>query len=919
MGEIRQGDRKDLFLGFFTLASILAAHALGETARDALFLSGLTADRLPWAYLTIAGLALVVVRANSAMLERTSDKRWLLVKTMIGAAVINLGFWFWLRGDPPQGRAFVLYVWTGLFATVSVVQFWLLLDDVVDVAKAKRIFGPVAAGGVLGALLGSFVAERLVDAGFGPRNLMAAASLCLFMGASIPLRWRREVRPPAPVDSRIAFGSLGRDLRVLCEHVYLRRLLALVLVSTIALTGLDFVFKSVVGDHFAGVPNGAAELSRFFARFYLAMNIVSLIGQLFLSGWLLRTFGVNQALFVLPTLLLLGAGAFIVAPVLLPALIVKGTDGSLRHSLHRTGMEVLYLPVSRELRERFKGLIDGVGQRGGQALASILILGGLSIGLDTRGVMIGVLLMVAAWLLVSVLMRKPYLALFRESLQTGGPTWSSSKTPLDLKALETMLAALNSEQDEEVLVTLDLFAEYDRVAIIPRLILYHPSSEVTLRALELFTSAEDTSILPIARRLVQQGQTPDVRAAAMRACSLLESDEGLLESHLDDETPEVATTALVGLVAANMGKVDELRARLSELVLSGEPATQIALATAVGDRRDRSILWVLDDLLASSNVEVQEAAVRALAKMPDTKYVATLLPLLHRWQTRAPARATLRAMGDEALDVLAVHLADTRLPRRIRRHLPRTIHRFDNAKALEVLQRQLPAEWDGAVRYKILRGMGRLMQNNPALPLDRELIRATIRTHLRRVYRFEQWRVAIHKTMDTDPEVAESTGAELLAVCLREKRTNALERIFRCLQMLDPQETFKLYWQGLGNNVASLRAASRELLEHALPSEFRAPLLALLDDVPAETRVTRAGLVLQMSSDTPAYSELIRRLASDGSDTLSAIAEYHLAEMGYDHEPRPAVADDGRSTSAVAEVVGQTLSGLQLSGGRSGG
>ena len=110
-----------------------------------------------------------------------------------------------------------------------------------------------------------------------------------------------------------------------------------------------------------------------------------------------------------------------------------------------------------------------------------------------------------------------------------------------------------------------------------------------------------------------------------------------------------------------------------------------------------------------------------------------------------------------------------------------------------------------------------------------------------------------------------------------------------------------------------------ELLEHALPSEFRGPLLALLDDVPAETRVARAALTLQMSNEKLEYAELITRLASDGSDTLSSIAEYHLAEMGYDHAPKPAAVDDGRGTSAVAEVVGQTLSGLQISGGRTGG
>ena len=92
MGGVRAEDRKNLAIGFFSLFALMAAHALSETARDALFLGRLDADQLPWAYLAIAGLALVVVRFNQRLLDKAADKRKLLGASLLFAAVVDVGW-----------------------------------------------------------------------------------------------------------------------------------------------------------------------------------------------------------------------------------------------------------------------------------------------------------------------------------------------------------------------------------------------------------------------------------------------------------------------------------------------------------------------------------------------------------------------------------------------------------------------------------------------------------------------------------------------------------------------------------------------------------------------------------------------------------------------------------------------------------
>ncbi|MFK7999721.1 MAG: hypothetical protein AB8H86_08995 [Polyangiales bacterium] len=903
---MRSSDRRDLLIGFTSLLAIMAAHALGETARDGLFLAGLRAQMLPWAYLAIAGLALVVVRANAWVLRRSRDKRKLLAKTMLGAALIDFGLSWWLgQGDQAQGRAFLLYVWTGVFATVTVVQFWLLIDDVVDVGKAKRIFGPVAAGGVLGATLGSLLAERLVDAGLQPHTLIAAAGGALVFGAMVPLAWRIPAAHDDPGDKDGENStSLVKDLVTLCAHFYLRRLLLIVLVSTLALTGVDFVFKSMVDAAYAGQPDGAAAMSQFFARFYFGINLVALFGQVVISPWVFSKFGVNRALLLMPVLLLLGAVGVIALPVLWMAVALKGVDGSLRHSLQRTGMEVLYLPVPRRLRERFKGLIDGVGQRGGQALASVIILGALSMSGDIRIVAAGTSVFLLIWVMVLVSVYRPYLELFRRTLQSGvEPSAGVGLLPLDLRALEALVASLNSERDEEVLVTLELFERYERVALIPQLVLYHPSPEVVARAFSLFETTPNINILPIAHRLLASPSDP-IRAIALHAIHQRQRSKTLLDGFLDDSCPAVATTALVSSFQVPEADKEALRVRVSRLLLSTDGATLCALAEAIGRARAEALHWVLDELLRSRDLKVQAAAAQALAQVPQIESVPRLLPLLQRALTRPPARDAITALGPDALPPLAAYMADESLPRRVRRHLPRTVLRFRTQAALDALSERFLQERDGAVRFKILRGMGRLIADNPGFRVDREMLEDVVRTHLRRILQFEEWHAALVASAKASPRLLLTTGHELLLASLKEKRVNALERVFRLLHMLKPGEDYELYWRGLNNESSRGRAASRELLEHALPLEFRDTILALIDDVDPVDRILRAAATLGVVRRTISHEHVIEELRRDQSGMLKAIAEYHNAELTEEHA-------DGRDSVSLADIAERSLASFQ--------
>ncbi len=402
---VRPEDRRSLAVGFVSLLAVMTAHSVMETARDTLFLSRLPATDLPRAYLTIALLAIVELELHQRLLPRVKDRRALLGASLIFGSIVTFGFWALLDELGPWAP-FGFYVWTGLLITVVLIEFWLLLDDAVTVTQAKRIFPAVAAGGVAGATLGSLLSEALLR-WITPVDLVSTAASILALAAFTAFLWKTN-EGARPEDAR---AERTPSLRWLLRDGYLSRLLTLVLVGTVALTTVDFVFKSAVAQD---IP--VDRLGPFFARFYLGLNSMALLIQLVGAGWLLRGLGAHRGAGLLPLLVMAGALGLTLGPVLPFAVVLKAFDGSLRHTLYRGAIEIFFLPLESRRRERAKGMIEVFGHRGGQAIGSLLIIGAIGLGISARELGFAVLCLACGWLIAIASTRHRYVEQFRARL-----------------------------------------------------------------------------------------------------------------------------------------------------------------------------------------------------------------------------------------------------------------------------------------------------------------------------------------------------------------------------------------------------------------------------------------------------------------------------------------------------------------------
>ena len=905
---VRREDGRVVWMGFATLLTIVASHAVLETARDALFLADLPVSRLPWAYLGIAGLAFVAVRGSARLLAGRAPGRVLAVMLVAGA-VGTTALWRLVATATPASLM-GLYIWTGVLASVVVTQFWVQLATQMDVGQAKRSYAIIAAGGMLGATVGSLLAGAALTVA-EPRTLLPLAAGMFLVAAGLPAFVQGTEVPMIPPAADTPEAEERPGLAAVWGDPYLKRILLLAIVGPVVAMGIDFIFKSIVSHD---IPRAA--LGPFFARYNAIVNGAALVFQLTLAPRLLQSIGVVRNLCLLPGALGLVAAGVAGATALPAALILRGTDGILRHSLHRAATEILFLPLSTATRSALRGLAESIGQRGGQVLGSTVILLAIGVGATPRDLALGVAVLCGLWLFGYLRLTEHYVQRFRSQLQSLGGANDAGVPALDLQSLEILVAGLSAPDDAEVIAALDLLSTYGRVRLVSPLILYHPSPAVVLRALELFDGEGRDDVHEMRRRLLEH-RDPAVRAMALRGLVATGDARSTVRTLLRrDPSPLVRRTALVLWMGFDDTRESDLNEAVADLVALSDPESRLAVASALGGLPVRVRLPVARALLADATPVIRRQVARTLATAPDDTCIDLLTDLLAFPECRADARAGLLAVGETALEHLGHALESTEMRPAVRRHIPRTISRFGSARAAAILVARLAREQDGRVIYKILRGLGRMRANDPAVPVDRPTLVAVAETNLRRMIELLAYHVAHELRQEaatagdgTLSSVPQSTDVDLLGPLLVEKEQRALERVCRVLQILE-SEDFATIFAAVCADTPAVRESGRELIGHALDGRFRDALLALTDSLPPAERLDRATSALPIpvaeavleawrtwkKTSTPstvaaALAAIVEAMCTDQSKIFASVARHQL---------RPHVTTAPREPSRVA-------------------
>ncbi len=863
---VRPDERRETYAAFLTLFGFVGSHTMLETARDALFLAKVPASHLPWVFIAIAVLSLTLANVQHRLSGKLSNRTALTVWTATAGA-ITLGFWLLL---PLLGSfgVYALYVWSGVLTTLVLVHFWTLLGTIFSITQAKRLYGLIGAGSVIGALAGSGAASAIATV-IEARHLVLGAGVGFLATSLLPLRMTKQAAPARARSGEVAAGFMNHA-RFVLRQPYSRKVALLMISGTACVTVADYLFKSTVAQQ---VP--AAELGMYFGTISFVLNILSLIVQIVMVGALVRRMGVSGSLVVLPFLLFAFGLGMVVTASLVAAIAIKAADGSLRYSLHRTASELLFLPLADEARRHTKSFTDLVAHRGGQALTSIGILVLAATAAPPYALAIVLVVLAAIWMTWAISLRAPYLELFRSRLQ-GRRFRADGQLGLDVTSLETLVRALDSENDSDVLAALDVLDREGKWRLVPVLILYHPSEAVVERALELFTKANRTKVVPVIDRLADH-PSPRVRAATLAARSVLDPDTRPLLMRLSfEESPEVRATIVVNLIASGEIFGSDAKDRMDAILAHGSIPTKLAFAEAISRRANPAFSYVLVKLIDTRDPKLKLAALRAIGRVKPTDCLPMLIDMLGEELTRPDAQRILVDYGLEGFRTLVAAVEDLSLSTACRVRLPQTIERFDPDLASSVLLEWLTRESDGAVRYQIGRALERLIIRVPSLALDRDLLDRTIAATVSRAYRYLDRRVILTRGAERKPAY-KTPGHEVLVLLLHDKEDNAIERLFGLIGLAYRSDDFTDIYRGLSSPRKEARATSLELIENILKEPLRRAVLGLIDDLPDADRLAAAG-----EYHTPLgldYEGLLAHMLASSSESVQDLTVFHIGEL----------------------------------------
>jgi HEAT repeat protein len=434
--------------------------------------------------------------------------------------------------------------------------------------------------------------------------------------------------------------------------------------------------------------------------------------------------------------------------------------------------------------------------------------------------------------------------------------------------------ALDSENDNEVLAALTVLDQEGKASLIPALILYHPSEDVVEHALEIFTRANRTKVVPIIDRLAEH-PSPRVRAATLAARSVLDSNARPLLMRLSfEESPEVRATIVVNLIASGEIIGSDAKERIEALLRTA--ARHQDRARRCGRRRN---VDGFDDVPARSRrarPKLRLAAVRAIGKVKPPGCLPMLIEMLGEEQMRPAAQRVLQHFGPAGFGALVNAIDDTSLSSICRVRIPQTIARFDPELAAAVLLEWLTREHDGAVRYQILRALERLTKRVPSLVLDRTLLDRTIDATVSRAYRYLDRRLILERGAVENPR-RKTPGHAVLIRLLQDKEENAVERLFGMVGLAYRTDDFTEIYRGLKSPRKDARATSVELIENILREPLRTAVLGLIDDLADADRLTAAGRY--HTALGLGYEDLLAHMLASTSESVQDLTIFHIGEL----------------------------------------
>ncbi len=854
---------------------------------NALFVSKLGADKLPYGYLLVALIAVITSYYYSKAIRKFS-----LVKVTVLSLIVFSAVFFVLAIllNYHISNKYILYfyyVFVSLFAVVATSQFWIFANMVFNAREAKRIFGFIGAGAIAGGIFGGYLTS-IIAGSFGKEYVIFIASFLLLLCIPIlrkvyklRIRFLNRFKRKQVIANQDKLES--SSLKMIFKSKHLSYLALIIGISVIVAKLVDFQFSDFANK---SIPD-SDDLVAFFGFWFSTFNVIALVIQLFLTNKIVGRLGVSSTLLILPLTIGLGSLLFLTFPELWVLIIIKGIDGSFKQSLNKSAIELSIMPIPALIKNQAKSYIDVAVDSIATGLAGFMLIFLIKkLNLDTAYITVIVIFFVFIWIVLIYKLREAYFESFKKNIQKTLIFASEDKKEkkkednlLDLKNI------LENGDEEAILNLFDRLKGYTLKILQQPIIqlLDHPSNKIKVAALDYLDAFDDNFIIEKVEKLVYVKDDILVYVALEYILEHSSRNEkSFFNQYLDHTDNYIANGALLALakysqnnqkLAGYYNLKNRLETKIERYTSSNYTIRKEIIAgllLSIAYSRMTAHYGFISEHLHHQKSYVVKFATIAAGITSNKLFIDDLLGLLTIKKHIRRAVKALRNYGPIIIDILLELEQQDKLNSTIKKQIPKIVAEFQNENALKILSRILKSK-NTTSRLEASKSLRKLKLKNLDLTISNRVSKKRILAECVYYKAILEILGSLQHSINKDL-LDQKDAPNQLKYKARKDLSDALEKelnksfiiLFNLLGLLYNEEDIQIAYKAIKSDIKEAKINALELLENLIDTSVKGSVLPILEHVIVdENHFSSSVIKLTLLSE---IEYLVRLMSISGSN-----------------------------------------------------
>ncbi|KPL17199.1 MAG: hypothetical protein AMS23_06385 [Bacteroides sp. SM1_62] len=893
--DIREGEMRRAVLMQLNIFLLISTLLIIKPTINSLFLTNVGIEKLPLAFILVALGAGIITSFYSRLLSSTPLNKIIFYTLLTSVFTITL-FAILLRlNHIEKWVLYLFYVWVAVFGVLSASQFWILANIVFNAREAKRLFGLIGSGAIIGGIFGGYLASILAPI-VGSENLLFIGVffllICIPVNAAI---WKsQELAALTFPRQKKRMGKIAEHpMRLIKNSKHLTYLALITILVVMVARLIDYQFSAISS---AKIPD-EDELTAFFGFWFSNFNILSLIIQLFITRRVVGLFGVGLSLYFLPAGIFIGALALLFVPGLWSAIFVKLCDGSLKQSINKAAIELLALPIPAEIKNQAKTFIDVVVDSFATGLSGIILVtlvNGLAI--SARFVSIPVILLIFLWLYFATHVRREYVLLFKQKLKQNRTDRNSGILDVSNDTVYGGLKrVLEDGTEKQILYVLQHMQDIKHERLFPNIrnLLKHSSPVIRAEALKKLYYYKSEKLINEVNLMVHDNDY-NVKVAAIEYLiehAYLQKID-IIDQYLNDKDYRVSGATMLSLVneikdnpgLKTLFRFEELiDDRIDKLERTTDPEElkfrKINILRIIGQTNQPGYYPYIKEFLNDADADIRKQAILTAGNTLELEFIPDMLKFLKIKEIRNTTTLALANFGSVIIDYFRDEIKKPDPDNEMIRMIPMVVENIESQKSVNFLFELLDFE-DHTVRSETLDALSKLKLKFPQLIISNKII-INIILEEARLYLTTISALYIQQTRMNQPsnkpfednhnEVFEARKS--LIEILERRLDDNLDRIFKLLGLKYPPEEIDTIYKNIKSDKPDLRLNAVEFLDNLLEVNLKKILIPIMETVAIDTltKETLKSLNIKITNQYDCFDLLLK-----GKDIKLKLAVFFL-------------------------------------------